>query len=428
MKTPDTKQRSKRWLLAVFALLLALACFPVVNWAVPMLVRGEISRRADHRTGSMQEDSSQAPLKTRSSERPPAGPRATHGPQQFRDFFLPAQEINGLTLAEALNQLRTAYEATCRQTGETPLQVTFSLPSGNSTRIHLKLGRRTLENSIQQLAALAKLSVRRHGREYRFTAIPDPPGQQASASLDIPPDLQARLFPDSAGQALSAASLRQLLTVSGLALDPATRLTLLPGRLTIDTPSAADRAAISALIETARLNPPIQHKVSTKILEVPAAATWNYPDGTLLNDTQVQQLLREMARTKGVDLLTMPSVVARSDEPATMEIVNELITPAKGADGGWETHQVGVVVDLQVSPLGLGHRLGVNYTDTTGRIDPATGAAAITERAAIHNDSFSGDTTTRLMVQTHPDGTRIVLLVTPVLIDSSGRPRAESSP
>jgi hypothetical protein len=109
----------------VSALLLAIACFPVVNWAVPKLMRGEFSRAADRRKSSAQADGSTTPLKTRSSNRPPPGPRATHGPQPWRDFFLPAQEINGITLAEALNQLRTAYETTCRETGEVPLQVTF---------------------------------------------------------------------------------------------------------------------------------------------------------------------------------------------------------------------------------------------------------------------------------------------------------------
>jgi hypothetical protein len=264
--------------------------------------------------------------------------------------------------------------------------------------------------------------VRRHGREYRFAAVPEAPGRHATDAFEIPPDLQARLFPDAAGQPMSAASLRRLLAESGLALDPATRLTLQAGRLTIDTPSAPDRAAVAALIETARLNPPLQHRVTTKILEIAAGVTWNYPDGTLLNEAQMQEFAREMAQTKGVDLLAMPSVVARPDQRSTIELGSELVTPAGPAGEEPETHQVGKVMDLQVSPLGFGQQLGVDYTDTTGRIEPATGAAAITEHAAIRSDAFCGDTTTRVLVRTHPDGCRTVLLVTPTLIDASGRP------
>ena len=219
MKTPNDHQRIKQWLLAVSALLLAIACFPVVTWAVPKLMRGEFGRAANHRTRSAQADGSAAPLKTRSANRPPPGPRATHGPQQWRDFFLPAQDINGLTLAEALNQLRTAYDATCRETGEVPLQVIFKLPADNATRIRLKLGRRTLESSVHLLAAITKLTVQRHGREYRFTAAADQPGRHSTDSLEIPPNFQAKLFPAAGNQPMSADSLRAALAASGLKLD-----------------------------------------------------------------------------------------------------------------------------------------------------------------------------------------------------------------
>lgn len=257
MKTPNDRQWTRQWLLGVLALVLAIACFPVVNWAVPKLMRGEFSRAADHRTRSARADASAAPFKTRSANRPPPGPRATHGPRQWRDFFLPAQEITGLTLAEALNQLRTAYETTCRETGEVPRQVTFKLPADNATRIRLKLGRRTLESSVHLLAAISRLAVQRHGREYRFTAPVDQPGRHSTDSLQT---------------------------------------------------------------------------------------------------------------------------------------------------------------------LGLGHQLDVNLSDTSGDVDDATGEASITERVAIQSNGFSGDSATRVQVQTRPDGSRAVLLVTPTLIDPTGRP------
>ena len=77
---------------------------------------------------------------------------------------------------------------------------------------------------------------------------------------------------------------------------------------------------------------------------------------------------------------------------------------------------------MNAYPLGLGHKVDVNYTDTTGSVDPATGEASITERAAIHSNGFSGDSATRVQVQTRPDGSRAVLLVTPMLTDPTGRP------
>ena len=424
---PSTRnQPIRQWLLAGSALLLALACLPVVNWAVPKLMRGEFSHRAGTKPGSEQGDLAQTPVKNRSSERPPAGPRATHGAQQLRMFYLPAMELDGLSLEEAMDRLRAAYEATCRASGETPLALTFSIPPGNPARLRVNLGNRPLESSINMLAALAKLTVQRHGREFRFTAAKEGPPKQLTDTLEIPPDLKRRLFPADDDPNLSAEMLRQLLTASGLALDPSTQFSLRPGHLTIDTTSAADHAAISALVENAKLDPRLHHKGTVKLIEIPAGAPWNHPDTVQFDDAQTKAFMREMATTKGVELTTMPSVSLRAGEPGTIEIVRDLIVPSDDAAGGFETRKVGLVANLQLSPLGLGHQRDVNFTDTTGDIDPTTGAAAITERTAIHDQAFASDASTRMLVQTHPDGTRTVLLVTSTLIDATGRPANEN--
>ena len=90
---------------------------------------------------------------------------------------------------------------------------------------------------------------------------------------------------------------------------------------------------------------------------------------------------------------------------------------------------VGLAINFNSSPLGFGHHVDMNFTDTTGNVDEVTGEAAIIERAAIQGNGFSGDGATRLQVQTRPDGGRIVVLVTPMLIDPTGRPaRAEQNP
>ncbi len=90
---------------------------------------------------------------------------------------------------------------------------------------------------------------------------------------------------------------------------------------------------------------------------------------------------------------------------------------------------VGLAVGLNTIPLGLGHHVDVNLTNTTGGAEPATGEAAITERTAIQGNGFSGDAATRVQVQTRPDGSRAVLFVTPTLIAATGRPaRAGQNP
>jgi hypothetical protein len=121
--------------------------------------------------------------------------------------------------------------------------------------------------------------------------------------------------------------------------------------------------------------------------------------------------------------------MARPDQPADITIGREFLIAVKGADNEFETHMVGLAVGLNASPLGLGHHVDVNFTDTTGEVDDVTGEAAITERAAIQGNGFAGDSATRVQVQTRPDGSRVVLLLTPTLIDPTGRPaRAGENP
>ena len=57
-------------------------------------------------------------------------------------------------------------------------------------------------------------------------------------------------------------------------------------------------------------------RLTAKRLELPADVAWNDPDGTLLDEAQAQAFSREMAKTKGVDLVAAPSVVAQPGEPS----------------------------------------------------------------------------------------------------------------
>jgi hypothetical protein len=84
-----------------------------------------------------------------------------------------------------------------------------------------------------------------------------------------------------------------------------------------------------------------------------------------------------------------------------------------------------VVLDANLQPLGFGHRLQSDLTVTAGEVDPATGRASIDRQAAISCDAFATDAGTVVKVQTHPDGSRTVLMVTPLLIDASGAPVRE---
>ena len=49
----------------------------------------------------------------------------------------------------------------------------------------------------------------------------------------------------------------------------------------------------------------------------------------LFNDSQVQMIMRGLAQKKGTDIMTAPSVLARSGEKATIEVIREFIYPTE---------------------------------------------------------------------------------------------------
>ena len=437
----------RRGVIVAAVLMLAGVCLQLAVWTATSAgktprffswINGQASGTAGEYAGAARYTG-----KIKAAERPPVGPRGSHSPQQLREFFLPEVSIDGLGLEAALAKLRAAYEDVCRATGETPLHLSFIIPAGADARLRLKIGSRPLDSSIRLLAAASRLTVRRSGAEYRF-AVPGELGRKPlSDTLAVPPGFGESLAALAATETSSSGGQLGALAAMGVELDPSTRLSMRPGGLVIDSTSdadpftartrrdfcglvidstsAADRGALAALIEAMDSVPLVQHALTAKVIDIPAGVQWSPPQAAELGPAELQSLLGELAQTEGVELMAMPSITARSGQAATIEISHEIIAPDADAPDEFSAHPVGIVVGVQLAALGLGHQVDLNYTETTGGIDPATGWADITERTAIASKGFVGDAATQVQVQTHPDGSRTLLLVTPVLTDRSGK-------
>ncbi len=370
-------------------------------------------------------------FKTKTSNREIAGPRATHAPERLKEFMLPEVAIDGLTLREALQKLMGAYDDTCKKTGETPLRLTFDVPSGSTKKLHLKLGPRNFSSSVQLLATFSGMSFSRNKLQYRFEPLPDE-RKQVNRTLRVPPDFSSII---SQGAGLNSDAdpftesepprmpIGELIKAAGLSLDPSTRLSLTAsGSLGIDTASSADVAMISALVGTLVSDRPVQQKFNPVVLDIPSGLNWTPPDLSQMNDDQVQLLMREMAQKAGVNLMTLPSITARIGQDATIENIREFITPVGESGQQFETHNLGQVMLIRGDALGFGHQVALNYTDTTGDLDAATGKPNINKRTDITDSGYTSDGGTRLVVQTRADGSRALLLVTSTMIDATGRP------
>jgi hypothetical protein len=327
----------------------------------------------------------------------------------LRYFYLQPLDFTGITLQEALERLRAAYVQACRDSGEEPLPLVFTLPPGFNPTLRMMTRSRTLESTVHLLAAASKLSVKRHGREFRFTTPPEAGGRVVKREFDLPFGINAADY----------------LAEMGIILDPGTRVVSSPGSLILENANTADLAAVCSLAMSLAMDPTVTLKLTAKLVNLPAGTEWPHADQSILSDAEIQSVMRGLASRKDVELMTLPSVVAKSEQDATIEIVRELIAPSGDPAGGFEAHPVGLVLNSNVNPRGFGYQVKSDLSVTAGQVDPVTGRAVIEHQAGIAGETFATDTGTVVMVQTHADGSRTVLMVSPVRIDATGAPVSE---
>ncbi|WP_367870209.1 hypothetical protein [Luteolibacter sp. Populi] len=167
------------------------------------------------------------------------------------------------------------------------------------------------------------------------------------------------------------------------------------------------------------------HKLEMSILELAPSTDWPPPEAGTLDHAALQFLLADVNGRAGVELVAMPSVTARSGEATTIEMIRELIVPTDEAGPNFETHNLGRVIKLSPEPLGLGQQAQLNYSNTTGGLDPVSLRAAV-EKQEIDGSGFIREGGTRVAIETRPDGSRTVVLTTPTLIDATGMPLREA--
>ncbi len=364
--------------------------------------------------------------KTKASDRSQEVRKATHAPERLREFLLAPMEIRGLTLQAALAKLVEAYEDACLISGENPLRLRFTLPPGFDARVNANLGG-SLDNSIRLLGGLAGLIVRRDGAEYIFE-IPEALADGQPRQMQVPPDFGSQLqrLAGIIGADPSEAprsTLQETLASLGILNDPgAVRLS---GFITLTTPNTKDYAILKALLNSVSADSPLQYLIQPKIVSIPAGTDIDIP-AEALDTAGIQSFMRELAKQRGVELMTMPNTTARSGQVANIDIVRELVVPADASGQSFETHDTGVKLGITSTGIGFGQQLDMNLSIVTGDIDPATGRAKINVDASIEESAaWSPDTGARSFVQTHPDGSRTVVLVTTTRVDATGRPMKE---
>ena len=337
------------------------------------------------------------------------GAPGKHGPERLQAFMLPNVVIDGDTLPEALRKLVAAYEEACMRTGEQPLKLTFVIPPGETKKLKVHLGIRSLNTSVRLLGTLAGMRVSRSGLEYRF----DPAGaktQTIKSDIPLPADFGKRLkkmIGKPAGDDLS-----EQLAALGIQLDPSTNLTG-SGKeeLSIETTSSADYYVISALAKLLEDEPrPIQ-EFKARIIELPADAEFETAESQWLDDNRVGQFMTEVGQLPGAKIWEIPTSGSPNGEPATFEIYNGTFYPTESEEGDVERGQ-GNLLRLRGSTLGFGNQLNIDFTseNRTFGTNPHPGNGS-DDRILLKDEHLYSDDGTRVVVNERADGTKLVLLV-----------------
>jgi len=340
----------------------------------------------------------------------------THGPERLQAFMLPNLVIDGKTLPEALQILKAAYDDTCRHTGEIPLPLIFVVAPGNHDKLRVQLGVRNMNTSIRLLGALSGMKVTRRGTEYRFDHI-DHHHRTVNQTLTAPENL-ARLLNAMTGGS-SDQSIAEQLALLGMRIDPSTRVSLNDqGEVVIENGSLAEFASLSTIMKLLEEERRLTQQFNASIIELPVGAATDASANIWLEKNEIGQLMHDVSRTPGAEILAVPYSINPNGEPATFEIYNGTVYRTESEEGDVESSQ-GNLLRLKGSALGFGNQFDINFTsENLGANQDDGNDRGAAERIRIDDETFRTGNGTRVIVHARADGSKVLLVVTSTMSDS----------
>lgn len=321
--------------------------------------------------------------------------RNVHGPGQLDEFVLEKPvDVQGLGTKAALAKLDRAYRESCRKAGEVPLELRYEVPVGYEQPLNFTTAP-NFDQAVREIAASSKLEVNRRGKSYRLQPfhVPRKTDQLVETTYRVPPDFLSQVSRDAYDQHLP---IRAAMEKRGVSLDETTRLTLRAGDSTlgVETRDRSDAAAISAMIEAMLRGTPRQIRWETRTFEIPSGQSWDGPEdgvieGAVLADLRQIPGVREQVLTGGSPW----STPLRANQPRMDPLPGGILRSQAGLLA------FGIRVQAELRQKGRGHR-----------------------PVSILVEGQTPDGGTRIATANRPDGSRVVLAVTPTIIDATGRP------
>jgi hypothetical protein len=318
--------------------------------------------------------------------------RAIHRAEQLDEFVLEKPvSFYGLGTKAALEKLDREYRETCRKAGEVPLDLAYEVPVGYDQPLNFQASGH-FDDAVREIAATSRLEWKRSGTTYCFQApqAPRESNQLTQETHSVPPDFLSRV---SSGTYDPREGARGAFEKRGVSLDRSTRLVMKGIRLSVETRSPSDQAAISDMVKAVERGAPLQIRLDAQTFEIPSGQSWKVP----ANGIATRGDLAALRQLPGVHENALPAVCSRSYESGRISLPGETLRFQPGLLG------LGVQVKAELSHKAHGTKSGT-----------------------VSMDGQTPDGGTRIAITTRADGSRVVLAVTPTIIDATGRPVKQS--
>lgn len=398
---------------------------------------------ADGRPGLLSYDSGAS---TQASARPTktSRPRAEKKPapdaeqEKFKRFFLPPVKLENATLDEAIAAVIAAYEEAARLTGETaqPLVVGRSAAAPRET-VSALTPRAPADTVLRHVAALFGHRLKGSLPNFELMALgqspdrkgklPAVPGlerllashlqrQQNPAKAELPADpfdgleqpseLSSDTETAEAGLELAPRmDLKAILAAQDF--NPEAEIKVNPdGSLAYENLSEAEVEKLGSLVElgTGGEFGPVQMRAMTKVVAVSDSAFPALLPDMVLSDEESLSVMREMARSKGTDLMNLPAISSGQGQIGTVVVTGQQVhDPTK-----WN----GVKMATTSVPYGLGSQVefAVDIRDPDGTSAEGRGT------------NFLPAAGNGVLVIPQGNGRKLIVMQTAEVVDATGRP------
>ena len=247
-----------------------------------------------------------------------------HEPSQLKEFQLPDFEAENVTLREAIERILQSYVDVCTVTKQEPIIFSLDLTELSNESMDVRLSGSSLTSMLMRVGFQFGNRFSRDEAQLNFHPFKDTiVGEDSRThSVQVFPSFQEDLaqflsLTDEEG-GVRDLSFSELFQQMGLGLARGNSVRFVESSSTlIMRDSSANIEAFTAIFEELD-RAPIQFRNSTRLISsdkelVDLPTGWHSPE-------EVQVLMRRVAQSEGAEIGTLPSVLARADERALVEV------------------------------------------------------------------------------------------------------------